>query len=258
MAWSSCCHVHATMSGISGCALASNGCGSDIRVRGSDTRGMLPPHTSFSVPCARRASFRAACASRYRCPWSTASGCGHSGDDPQRGPGYSMGLRMGSFGGPWDGQRHPCRVRNRDACDTDRKVVREYSRYRATGFPLFGTFGGWPAFAPADLGRTVELINAAVASTGRRVDWVHIPTLDTLNEAFYAPLENLDVKGARIYLGAIHNMATLKARLDIARVFLPDFGLAAYCGFGRTPSAELPRILRDHLAALRIAGLART
>jgi hypothetical protein len=120
----------------------------------------------------------------------------------------------------------------------------------------FGTFGGWPAFAPDDLGRTVELINAAVVSTRRRVDWVHIPTLDTLNEAFYAPLANLDAKGARIYLGAIHNMTTLKARLDIARQFLPDFGLAAYCGFGRTPPADLPRILHDHLAALKIAGLA--
>ena len=122
----------------------------------------------------------------------------------------------------------------------------------------FGTFGGWPAFAPDNLGRTVELINAAVVSTGRRVDWVHIPTLDRVDETFYAPMADLDVKGARIYLGAIHNMATLKARLDIARKFLPDFGIAAYCGFGRTPPAELPQILHDHLAALKIAGLTRS
>jgi hypothetical protein len=121
----------------------------------------------------------------------------------------------------------------------------------------FGTFGGWPAFAPDDLGRTVELVNAAVARTGRRVDWVHIPTLDTLNDAFYAPLANLEAKGARTYLGAIHNMATLQARLEVARKFVADFGLAAYCGFGRTPPAELPQILHDHLAALRIAGLAQ-
>jgi hypothetical protein len=119
----------------------------------------------------------------------------------------------------------------------------------------FGTFGGWPAFAPDDLGRTVELVNAAVVASRRRVDWVHIPTLDTINEAFYAPLANLDAKGARVYLGAIHNMATLQARLAIARKFLPNFGLAAYCGFGRTPPAEMPQILRDHLAALGIAGL---
>jgi hypothetical protein len=119
----------------------------------------------------------------------------------------------------------------------------------------FGTFGGWPAFAPADLKRTVELINTVVARVDRRVDWVHIPTLDTLNQPFYAPLANLEVKGARIYLGAIHNMATLKPRLDIARKFLPEFGLAAYCGFGRTPSEQLPQILRDHLTAVKIAGL---
>lgn len=120
----------------------------------------------------------------------------------------------------------------------------------------FGTFGGWPAFAPTDLQRTVELINTAVARVDRRIDWVHIPTLDTSDEAFYAPLANLDVKGARIYLGAIHNMSTLQARLDIARKFLPEFGLAAYCGFGRTPPEQLPQILRDHLIAIKIAGLA--
>jgi hypothetical protein len=76
-----------------------------------------------------------------------------------------------------------------------------------------------------------------------------------VDEAFYAPLAKLDVKGARVYLGVIHNMATLQARMDVARKFVPDFGIAAYCGFGRTPPAELPRILHDHLAALKMAGL---
>ena len=127
----------------------------------------------------------------------------------------------------------------------------------ALGFHFcFGTFGGWPAFAPNDLGQTIDLVNEAVASTGRRVDWVHIPTLDRSDAAFYAPLARLDAKGARVYLGAIHNMATLKARLAAARPFLPEFGLAAYCGFGRTPPSEMPRILQDHLDALKIAGLA--
>ncbi len=119
----------------------------------------------------------------------------------------------------------------------------------------FGTFGGWPAFAPTDLGRAVELANASVVATGRRVDWVHIPTLDTAEPAFYAPLANLDPKGARVYLGAIHNMTSLAERLASARKYLPDFGLAAYCAFGRTPPSEMPAILRDHLRALDIAGL---
>lgn len=127
----------------------------------------------------------------------------------------------------------------------------------ALGFHFcFGTFGGWPAFAPDDLSKPVELINAVLAATGRRVDWVHIPTLDRTDDAFYAPLTRLDARGARVYLGAIHTMTNLRQRLDTARKFLPDFGLAAYCGFGRTPPAEMPRILKDHLDALKIAGLA--
>jgi hypothetical protein len=120
----------------------------------------------------------------------------------------------------------------------------------------FGTFGGWPAFAPESLGSTVDLINASIDVSGRRVDWIHIPTLDRVDDAFYAPLTRLDAKGARTYLGAIHNMATLAARVAVARKFLPEFGLAAYCGLGRTPPSEMPRILQDHLAALKTAGLA--
>lgn len=127
----------------------------------------------------------------------------------------------------------------------------------ALGFHFcFGTFGGWPAFAPASLDRAVALINASVKAARRRVDWVHIPTLDTTDEAFYAPLRSLDAQGARVYLGAIHNMDTLKARLDTARKYLPDFGLAAYCGFGRTPPETMPQVLKDHFTALEVAGLA--
>jgi hypothetical protein len=127
----------------------------------------------------------------------------------------------------------------------------------ALGFHFcFGTFGGWPAFAPDDLARPVELINAALAGIDRRIDWVHIPTLDRTDEAFYAPLARLDPKGARVYLGMIHSMATLPQRVAVARKFLAAFGLAAYCGFGRTPPGELPQILDDHVAALKIAGLA--
>ena len=86
------------------------------------------------------------------------------------------------------------------------------------------------------LSRPVDLVNAVLANIDRRVDWVHVPALDRTDDAFYAPLKRLDARGARVYLGAIHTMATLKQRLDVARKFLPDFGLAAYCGFGRTPA----------------------
>ncbi len=119
----------------------------------------------------------------------------------------------------------------------------------------FGTYGGWPRFAPKDLGRAVELVNGSVKAIDRTVDWVHIPTLGNTDDAFYAPLSRLDVKGARVYLGLIHSMDSFKQRLDVARKYLPDFGVAAYCGFGRISPKEMDQTLKDHLEALRIAGL---
>ena len=40
----------------------------------------------------------------------------------------------------------------------------------------------------------------------------------------------------------------------LARKYLPEFGLAAYCGFGRSPVAELPGILADHVKAAESAA----
>jgi len=118
----------------------------------------------------------------------------------------------------------------------------------------FGTLGGWPRFQPDDLSQAVKLVNGFISASGRKVDWVHIPTLDTSNEAFYAPLKDLKPQGARVYLGNIHNMANFKQRLAVARKYLPEFGLGAYCGFGRMPVSELPNVLADHLEAVEIAS----
>lgn len=78
--------------------------------------------------------------------------------------------------------------------------------------------------------------------------------LDRNDDTFFAPLKDLKPQGARVYLGAIHNMARFKERIATARKYLPDFGLAAYCGFGRLPVSELPSILSDHLQAAEISA----
>src|SRR5262245_7920792 len=124
----------------------------------------------------------------------------------------------------------------------------------ALGYHLcFGTLGGWPRFRPDDLGATVRLANAMIEASRRRVDWIHIPVLDRTDDAFYAPLRDLDPRGARVYLGAIHNMETFPQRLAIARKYLPDFGLAAYCGLGRHQRSELASALDDHIKAVQLA-----
>jgi hypothetical protein len=38
----------------------------------------------------------------------------------------------------------------------------------------------------------------------------------------------------------------------VASKFVPEFGLAAPCGFGRHQPHELPGVLKDHLAALEV------
>lgn len=116
----------------------------------------------------------------------------------------------------------------------------------------FGTLGGWPRFSPDTLSATVQLANAVIGASGRRVDWVHIPVLDRADDAFFAPLRDLDPKGARVYLGAIHNMDSFPQRIAVARKYLPDFGLAAYCGLGRHTREQLPGVLNEHLAALKM------
>lgn len=116
----------------------------------------------------------------------------------------------------------------------------------------YGTLGGWPRWEPDDLGGAVTLANAFATYSGRRIDWIHIPVLDTSEESFFAPLADLDVKDARIYLGAIHNMRGFGARIAMAKKYCVDFGVGAYCGFGRIPQGELAKILREHQQALDI------
>ena len=100
----------------------------------------------------------------------------------------------------------------------------------------------------------MSVANAFVEASGRRVDWIHLPVLDRSDDAFFAPLQSLQPRGARVYLGMIHNMARFTDRLAAARKYIADFGLGGYCGFGRMSVAELPGVLADHLAAVEFAG----
>ncbi len=49
-------------------------------------------------------------------------------------------------------------------------------------------------------------------------------------------------------------MDGFKERIALARKYLPEFGLAAYCGFGRIPPADMPAVLNEHLQAIKAAG----
>ena len=133
----------------------------------------------------------------------------------------------------------------------------------------FGTLNGWPSRQPKDLTGSVLLVNAAVASSDRPVDFVHIPTLGSSGDEFFKPMANLRIGGARVYLGLIHHLNGFQVREQIqtARKYLPGFRIAAPCGFGRAPARPgrlltdegsdappnyIDSILRDHIAGVNI------
>jgi len=103
----------------------------------------------------------------------------------------------------------------------------------------YGTATGWPVREPQDLSGCVLLCNAAVAASGRRVDFLHMPTVAGTSEAYVAPLANLESGGARVYMGLIHAMhedGGMRRQMELIKTHIPDFGVAAPCGFGRSPA----------------------
>ena len=113
----------------------------------------------------------------------------------------------------------------------------------------FGTWGGWPHSHVPDMGLCARLSNEAVARAGRTVDYVHLPVMPTAADAFFEPLTGLRIGDTKPYLGLVLDDGTegFRRRVESAHRYLPEFGIASYCGFGRLPAAEVP----GKLAALR-------
>lgn len=113
----------------------------------------------------------------------------------------------------------------------------------------YGTWGGWPSVAMGDLGVCVRFSGEAVRRVKRHVDYVHMPVVRQPDEAFYSPLSDLDVGGTKVFLGMVHHTDTIgdfRRRRDLAHKFLPDFGVASVCGYGRLDPDEVQDVLDLH------------
>ena len=219
---SSSCRGHARISGSSACGPMSSACVSASRSRGSAMRAMRSPLISSSRRCARKACCPPGCASRSRSRWSTAS-CARSISPIRKTwrrirPGFEEALAAEldvivkhipakdlavQWDMAWEIQAVSGAAQTPDEAkvETHTAPVARLSKHLPDGVALgfhfcFGTFGGWPAFAPETLGPTVDLANASIEAARRRVDWVHIPVLDTTEHKFYAPLIELEPRAA--------------------------------------------------------------
>ena len=103
--------------------------------------------------------------------------------------------------------------------------------------------------AMPDLGLCVRMSNEAKRRIGRRLDWVHMPVVRQPGEAFFAPLDGLDVGDTSVFLGMVHHTDTIedfRRRRDLARRHLASFGIGSVCGYGRVEPELLPSILAIH------------
>lgn len=104
---------------------------------------------------------------------------------------------------------------------------------------------------PRDAGKLVEVANALAASLGRPLNWVHMPVpRDRTDPAYYAPLAALRLRPeTELYLGLVHHTDGVEGtarRIEVARRFVPDFGIATECGWGRRSPPTVPELLRIH------------
>jgi hypothetical protein len=106
---------------------------------------------------------------------------------------------------------------------------------------------------PKDLSILVEMMNGIARATKRAVDFMHIPVpKPRTDSAFFAPLQQWPrASNTHLYLGLIHHddEAGDRARIAAARQFVPDFGIASECGWGRTDPTRLPGLLDSHRRA---------
>jgi hypothetical protein len=58
------------------------------------------------------------------------------------------------------------------------------------------------------------------------------------------------VRDTKVFLGIVHHtdgVEEFRARRDLARKHLRDFGIASVCGYGRVEPELLPEILATHV-----------
>jgi hypothetical protein len=113
------------------------------------------------------------------------------------------------------------------------------------GFHLcYGDLDAVHFVQPVDATKMVELANLIVANAGRPVAYVHLPVpADRDDDAFYAPLQGLRLSGdTELYLGLVHvedGVEGTRQRMNVARKFVPDFGIASECGISRGRRPDL-------------------
>ena len=113
------------------------------------------------------------------------------------------------------------------------------------GFHLcYGDYDGKHFIDPIDATKMVELANLIVRSVPRPITWIHMPVpIDRSDDAFFAPLTGLRLQpSTELYLGLVHaqdGVEGTRRRMEAARKYVPEFGIASECGISRGRDSNL-------------------
>ena len=122
----------------------------------------------------------------------------------------------------------------------------------------YGDAGHRHVVEPTDMGDMVDYANRLAGQLTRPITQVHMPVpRDRSDAVYFAPLRRLKLDpGTRLCLGLVHytdGLEGTRKRVESARQFLNDFGIATECGFGRRDPATIPELLRIHSDAAKLA-----
>ena len=113
----------------------------------------------------------------------------------------------------------------------------------------YGDLGHQHFIQPSDMGLMVDLANAIVEKISplHQISYFHMPVpKDRTDEKYFAPLKDLEIHGAKLFLGVVHahDAQGTRERLDAARPFYPEIaGISTECGMGRTSKEDVTSIL---------------
>jgi hypothetical protein len=104
---------------------------------------------------------------------------------------------------------------------------------------------------PKDLGVSVRMANLAIEKSGGRLDYVQMPVpRDRADDAYFAPLADLNPGKTKIYIGLVHltdGIEGTRRRLEaFKRHYKGDYGIATECGWGRRKTETIPDLIKVH------------
>ncbi|MBV9174269.1 MAG: hypothetical protein JOZ81_29750 [Chloroflexi bacterium] len=113
------------------------------------------------------------------------------------------------------------------------------------GFHLcYGDLDAKHFVQPTDASKMVEMANLISGAVARPITWMHMPVpIDRTDDGFYQPLSDLQLaRETELYLGLVHAQdgvdGTLR-RINVARNYVAEFGIASECGISRGRDREV-------------------